>query len=335
MLTIGILGAAGIAPKAIIVPALRRQDVRIQAIASRSEERAARFAGEHAIPVSYGSYRRLLDDPTIDLVYNALPPSEHAEWSIAALEAGKNVLCEKPFAMNSAQATLMSEAALRTGRRLIEAFHDRYHPLTGYLLQLVASGVLGRLTHIDATFSAHNPFDPASIRHDPAIGGGALMDLGCYPAHWLRSVSGEEPVVLSAEGEANPLGADESIRAELRFPSGATGRLTASMAPIQRLTDSLRIEAENGSVEADGMVFPHNGHSVRELIDGIPRKLTVAGNETYDHQLAAVVRAFETGEPLPTEGHDPLGNMAVIDAIYAQAGFDREWLNDTRKAPTP
>ncbi|WBM79998.1 Gfo/Idh/MocA family oxidoreductase [Cryobacterium breve] len=130
MLRIGILGAAGIAPAAIIRPARRRTDVVIAAVASRRASAAAAYALEHGIERSYGDYRALLADPDIDLVYVALPPSEHAEWSIAALEAGKDVLCEKPFAMNATEAGRMRRVAAETGQRLIEAFHDRYHPLS-------------------------------------------------------------------------------------------------------------------------------------------------------------------------------------------------------------
>jgi predicted dehydrogenase len=323
VLRIGILGAAGIAPQAVILPARRRDDTVIAAIASRSRESATAYATRHNIPVAHAGYRALLDDPSVDLVYNALPPSEHAEWSIAALEAGKDVLCEKPFAMNASQAEEMAEAARRTGRRLIEAFHDRYHPLSAYLIELVSSGRLGRIERLEATFLADNPFDPSSIRHVPELGGGALMDLGCYPVHWIRSLLGEEPEVISATATGNPLGADDSIVAQLQFPSGPLAQVSASMAAGSKLTATLRIESENGTVEAGSMVFPHSGHSIIENIGGIPRISTVAGSTTYDHQLAAVVRGLATGETLPTEGGDPVANMTVIDAIYAMAGFDR------------
>jgi predicted dehydrogenase len=322
VLRIGILGAAGIAPKAIIQPAGRRDDTVIAAVASRNADSASAYAQQHGIPVAHAGYRALLDDPTIDLVYNALPPSEHAEWSIAALEAGKDVLCEKPIAMNATQANAMRSAAERTGHRLIEAFHDRYHPLTAALLELVASGRLGSIRHIEARFTAGNPFSPTSLRHVPALGGGALMDLGCYPVHWVRSMIGEQPEVSSASATLNPLGADMSIEATLNFPSGATGLIVASMADT--LDASLRIEGELGSVRAGSMVFPHLGHSIVETIDGITRISTVAGDTTYDHQLAAVVRALQSGEPLPTEGDDIVANMSLIDAIYAAAGFDRQ-----------
>lgn len=166
----------------------------IAAVASRSEQLAVAYGQVNAIPVAHGSYETLLDDDSIDLVYNALPPSEHARWSIGALESGKHVLCEKPIAMNAAEAEQMASVASRTGR-LIEAFHDGYHPSSEYLLGVRESGELGQLRWLDAAFTVAIPFDRASIRHDPALGGGALIGLGCYPVHWVRFPAGEEPEV--------------------------------------------------------------------------------------------------------------------------------------------
>jgi predicted dehydrogenase len=321
---IGILGAAGIAPAAIIRPVRRRGgDVTVAAVAARDEERAASYAAEHGIPAWYGGYQRLIDDPDIDLIYNALPPSRHADLTIAALAAGKDVLCEKPFAMNAVQAWQMNDAAAKAGRRVIEAFHDRYHPLQAAILEILASGRLGPVRSMTANFSASIPFFPESLRHAPELGGGALMDLGCYAVHWLRTFAGEEPSVVSAEAELGPLGVDEAIHADLEFPSGIRGRVEASMAEGVALTQSLKVEAECGTLTVTGVVFPSGGHSIRQVIDGLPSTSTVAGQETYDHQLAAVHEGLRTGAPLPTEGDDPVANMALIDAIYAHAGVDR------------
>jgi predicted dehydrogenase len=323
MLRIGILGAAGIAPNAIITPARRRDDVEIAAVASRSASSADAYATTHSIPRSYAGYDKLLADPEIDLVYNALPPSEHARWSIAALETGKDVLCEKPFAMSAEEARRMTTAASDTGRRLIEAFHDRYHPLSAEIDRIVASGSLGEIVSAHADFTASIPFDPASIRHDPAVGGGSLMDLGCYPVHWLRALMADEPDVLDATATVNSLGADLSMEASLRFPSGATARMTCSMVEGSELNSSLDVVGTLASLHVDNLVFPSKGHFVSETSGGITRNWTVAGLESYDHQLAAVVAGLASGETLPTEGTDPVAQMQAIDAIYTAAGFDR------------
>ncbi|GGH91730.1 Gfo/Idh/MocA family protein [Arthrobacter liuii] len=324
MLRIGILGAAGIAPAAIIRPAARRSDVRVVAVASRWAEPAQQFAERHGIDRSYGDYSGLLEDAEVDLVYNALPPSEHAKWSIAALEARKHVLCEKPFAMNTDEAAQMLEAARSTGYRLIEAFHDRYHPLSGEIDAVKASGALGEITMLRADFSSSNPFDPASLRHDPRLGGGSLMDLGCYPVHWVRAFMGEEPTVRRASATLNPLGADLSVSADMQFPSGATALLTSAMVERpQHLNSSLRVTGAEGSLLVNNLVFPSRGHSITLSKKGLDRTWTVHGLETYDHQLEAIVRALESGTQLPTEGTDCLSNMAVIDAIYLAAGVSR------------
>jgi predicted dehydrogenase len=321
--SIGILGAAGIAPAAVIRPARRRDDVRVLAVASRGG--AVDYAARHGIERPYASYDDLLADPDVDLVYNALPPSLHAEWTIAALEAGKDVLCEKPFTMTAPQAERVVGAAERTGRRAIEAFHDHYHPLSARVRSIVSSGALGEITRIRAVFTGSNPYDPASIRHDPSVGGGALMDLGCYPVHWLRHLVDGEPIVETAHATANPLGADLTIDAVLRSEAGVPLELHASMVEGVPLESSLVVEGSRGRLAVDNLVFPAHGHTVEQERDGVLSVFTVAGDETYDHQLDAVVRGIASGEQLPTEGADSVATMTVIDGIYARAGYERPW----------
>ena len=322
MIRIGILGAAGIAPQAVIHPARRRSDLAVTAVASRSAERARQYAATHGIADAYGSYAELVARPDVDVVYVALPPSEHVEWSIAAVEAGKDVLCEKPIAMNAGEAAQLAEVAARTGRHVIEAFHDHYHPLTAFLGALRGSDRLGAITSIDTSFDADNPYFPGSIRHVPALGGGALMDLGCYPVHWIRAFLQAEPVVESASYVPGPAAADESITARLR--SGDTAvTLGASMAAGVPFAAPFRAVGERGSVEVDNLVLPHRGHSVRVVVDGVASTHTVGGGETYDYQLDALVAAVTSGATAATEGHDYLANMRLIDAIYGAAGVPR------------
>lgn len=324
MVRIGILGAAGIAPQAIIEPARRREDVTVQAVASRRPGVAGDYARKHKIPIAHDGYEALLADPEVDVVYNALPPSEHARWSIAALEAGKHVLCEKPFAMNAGEAEAMVATARRSGRHLLEAFHDRHHPVFLHLLALRDSSALGAIKSIKAEFAVTIPFDPGSIRHDPAVGGGALMDLGCYPVHWVRTFLREEPdMVVAASGTRNPLGVDESITATLRFPSGVLADVSCGMAKGTPYKALLTVHCANGRVEIENPVLPHRGHSIRERLQGGFRQHTVAGETTYDYQLQMLLGVLAgTVRPL-TGGADAVGNMAAIDAIYAKAGFER------------
>ena len=297
--------------------------MRIGAVASRSAARG--YAERHGIERAYDSYEGLLADPEVDLVYNALPPSMHAEWTIAALRAGKDVLCEKPFTMTAAEASRVAAAAARTGRRVIEAFHDHYHPLSAWVRATVAAGVLGPIHRAEAVFIASNPFAAGTLRHEPSLGGGALMDLGCYPVHWVRSLFPERPTVTAATAVRNPAGADLGMDAELDF-GGVAVTVRASMAAENPLRSALVLEAERGELVVENIVFPSNGHSIRLTVDGVPHVSTVAGQVTYDHQLDAVLGGLATGEALPTEGQDSIDTMAVIDEIYAAAGFERPWV---------
>lgn len=318
-LTVGLLGASGIAPRSIIGPASRRDDVRVRAVAARDADRARRYAEEHGIARGYGAYEGLLADAEIDLVYIALPPSEHAVWAIAALDAGKHVLCEKPIAMSGPQARAVADAALRADRRVAEGFHDRYHPLWARTSEI--AGMLGDIERIEGDFLVSNPYEAGSVRHDPRLGGGALMDLGCYPLHWARSLLAEEPAVASVRWRPNPSGADLAIDAELVFPGGVSGRIRADMD--HPFVCELRVVGDRGEVTVVNPVFPSQGHSIRWSIDGLARVETVGGGETYDHQLDAIISALAAGTALPTGPEDFIGNMEAIDAIYAAGGVER------------
>ncbi len=320
MLRIGILGAARIAPKAIIQPAKRHDDAVVVAVASRRAGAAKPYAEAHGIKRAIDGYEALIADPGIDLVYNALPPVEHARLSILALEAGKHVLCEKPFAMNAREADVMVDTAKRSGKRLFEAFHYRLHPAFQRLVDLRASGALGAIRSVEANFSAEIPFSENELRHLPDMGGGALMDLGCYCVHGLRSLMGTEPKIVSASGTRARLGVDESIEATLDF-DGVPARLVTNMAAGTPFVASIRLDCEKGRVEIDNFVLPHEGHSVREWLNGAYREHTLAGGTTYDFQLASIINAIATGAPHVNEGKDPIANMAVIDSIYEKAGF--------------
>ncbi|XUY29893.1 Gfo/Idh/MocA family protein (plasmid) [Agrobacterium sp. rho-8.1] len=319
MLRIGILGAAGIAPRSIIQPARRRTDVVIHGVASRRLDAGKHYGELHQIETVYRSYDDMLADPDIDLVYNALPPAGHAKWSIAALEAGKHVLCEKPIAMTSQEAVSMFSVAKRTGKILMEAFHDRYHPVFLHLLELKKSNKLGTILSVRAEFYVDIPFDEKSIRHDPTQGGGCMMDLGCYPLHWLRNFFGTEPEVLTARAQLTSLGVDESMVARLRFGS-IDAELIADIArpPFEA---RIKVVGERGSVQIDNPVLPHKGHSIRETIDGILQEFTLAGGTTYDYQLNAFLEAVETGMAPLTGEIDAINNMKALEEIYRVAGL--------------
>jgi len=321
MLCIGILGASRIVPQALGEPAARRNDVALAAIAARRPGAAQQLAQRFKISSVYDRYEDVISDPSVELVYNPLPPHLHAEWSIKALEAGKHVLCEKPFALNAAEARAMNDAAASSGRRIIEAFHDRYHPLFQHLLGRVAAGDLGRLTTIRAEFSHTIPRVEGEFRRIKSMGGGALMDQGCYPVHWCRSLVGEEPVVAQAKAVVDPGGYDEEIEATLQFPSGIRADIASRMSEGWHYHARFEIAGDRGTLTVKNSILPQLGHSILANIDGVFRQYTIGGGTTFDYQLDALVTALRDGRPMVTEGPDPVANMATIDAIFAAAGL--------------
>ncbi|MEQ9506243.1 MAG: Gfo/Idh/MocA family oxidoreductase [Hyphomonas sp.] len=319
----GILGAAKIAPKAVIEPATRRDDCEIVCVAARDSARARAYAAEHAIPEIAESYEALIARPDIDLIYNALPPHRHADLTIAALEAGKAVLCEKPFAMNAAEAKRMVDASARTGRPLVEAFHYRFHPMFEEILNQLRTGAIGKLCAIRSEFSVSIPYRPGELRHDPALGGGALMDLGCYALHWARVIAGSEPTVVEAHADLSAQGADLVTTAKLAFEEGVTALVRTSMAPGQRFKALLALKGTEGTLIARNPLHPHRGNSIAIRKGGTTRRYTVPGEATYDYQLAHMIDVMNGKTSPLTGGDDAVVTMALIDAVYAAAGVPR------------
>ncbi len=319
---IGILGAAKIAPSAIIAPCAKYPDVRVRAVAARSLDRARSFAAEHGIPEALDDYEALVRHPEIDLIYNALPPVRHADLSIAALEAGKAVLCEKPFAMNALEAEAMVDAAARIGRVLIEAFHYRYHPVFRTVLDWVHSGRIGQVRSIDAVFCVPIADRPGELRHDPALGGGALMDLGCYPLHWIRTILASEPSVHTAEATISTPNLDLAMAATLEGADGARATLTCSMAPDAPIEARLDIKGTAGWIRVQNPLAPQLGYRIETDFGTGPDIHEIDGQgTTYDHQLAAVLDVLAGRSTALTGGADAVANMTLIDGLYRAAGL--------------
>jgi predicted dehydrogenase len=319
-LRFGILGAAKIAPGALIQPALLGPEASVEVVAAREPERARRYATEHSIPRVARDYAELVADPEIDVVYNPLPMHLHERWTLEALRAGKHVLCEKPFAANASEAERMVRAAEQSGLLLVEAFHYRYHPLFERILTIVQSGRLGALRHMEGVFKVAIK-DKTDLRHLYECAGGATMDLGCYPLHWMRTIAGTEPRVLSASAEQGNRDVDVVMQAELAFHGGITGHMLTSMADHEKYHTSLRIEAEHGTLIVQNPLAPHHGHELRLQQGGEDIVEKIEGQTTYRHQLLAFVDAVRTGKKLPTMGADSIHNMRLIDAVYRAAGL--------------
>ncbi|HZZ90849.1 MAG TPA: Gfo/Idh/MocA family oxidoreductase [Caulobacteraceae bacterium] len=315
---IGLLGASKIAPPAVIAPARDNPDFEVVAVGARDVGRAKTYAAEHGIAEIVGSYAELVSHPDVDVVYNALPPSGHLEWSIAALKAGKAVLCEKPFAMNAREAQIMTEAAAAEGGVLMEAFHYRYHRVIRDAEALVRSGALGRVRSASAVFNVNIRRADDELRWLAELGGGGLMDLGCYPIHALRTLVGEEPTVRSAKGEFEGR-VDVNIAAELDFPGGASGQVACAMV-TDRISATLSLEAERGRLEIVNFLAPQMGCRFATTIDGETTERPTDGPTTYQAQLSHLGEVLAGRTQLLTGGADAVANMTVIDAIYAAAG---------------
>ncbi len=204
-LRIGVLGAAKISPPALLTPALETDDVVVVAIAARDRRRAQAQADEFGIERVHDTYDEVINDPEVDAIYNPLPIAAHLEWGVKALEAGKHLLQEKPLTSNAAEARRLVAAGEASGLVMMEAFHWRFHPLATRLRSLLDEGAVGDIVSVAGGFSV--PIDPIDdVRHAYELSGGALMDLGCYAAQWVRFVAGSEPRVISAtmvEGRPN------------------------------------------------------------------------------------------------------------------------------------
>ncbi len=323
MIRIGILGAARIAPRGIVTPANELLGAEVVAVASRELERARNFAAQHSIPYALGSYAELIERDDVDLVYVPLPPSAHLEWCTAALTSGKHVLVEKPFANNAQDAAQMVSAARASGRYLFEAFHYRFHPLFGQALAELRRGAIGRLRHIDAVFNANLPDTPGELRYIEALGGGALMDLGCYCLHWIRTVAADEPTVVSARARCVTPGVDIAIEAQMAFTSGPTASLQCSMQPEDgKLLRRLRVQGDKGVLEIDNPVSPHAGAtlSIESDVPSLPQ-IVSGGETTFHFQLRHVLEVIEGRVQPLTGGEDAINNMRAIDSIYRAAGL--------------
>ena len=317
---IGILGAARIAPLALINPARDNDEVVVAAVAARDVSRGQAFAAKHGIARVHDSYEALIADPDLDAVYNPLPNGLHGRWTRAALSAGKHVLCEKPFTANAAEAREIAELAAKSDRVVMEAFHYRYHPLTLRVEQIIASGELGKLQRVEAALCFPLP-KFSDIRYNYSLAGGATMDAGCYAVHMVRTFGGSTPEVVSAQAKLRDPRVDRAMTAELRFAGGHTGRVRCSMWSSNLLRLSAKVVGDRGELRVLNPVPPQFFHrlSVRSAdgkrVERFPRRAS------YAYQLDAFAAAVLRGEPVKTTPEDAIENMTVIDAIYRAAGL--------------
>lgn len=319
-LRIGVLGAARIAPMALVNPAKANSEVEVAAVAARDESRGRAFAAKHGIPRVHTSYDALIADPDLDAVYIPLPNGLHGRWTRAAVAAGKHVLCEKPLTANAAEAREIAELAANSDRVVMEAFHYRYHPLTRRVEEIIASGELGTLRRVEAALCFPLP-KFSDIRYDYALAGGATMDAGCYPVHMVRTFGGATPEVLAAQAKLRDPRVDRAMTAEVEFAGGHTGRVRCSMWSSRLLQISARVVGEDGEVRVINPVLPHVFNRLTVRSANGRRVERFARRPSYAYQLDAFAAAVLRGTPVETTTRDAVENMTVIDAIYRAAGL--------------
>jgi predicted dehydrogenase len=319
-LRIGVMGAARIASAALLQPIQLQSAATVVAIASRDRARAAEMAGRWSIPHVHADYEALVTDPSVDAIYVALPNSLHAEWTLRAMAQGKHVLCEKPFAMNATEAARVADAASAAGVVAMEAFHCLYHPLARAMRDIVNGGGLGQITHVSATFWGRDR--PANdIRCSYELGGGALMDLGCYCIRLLRWLRPGEPSVTNAQAELLSPAVDRIMSAELVWPDGCRGTIACGFRPWRIPMARLHVRGTRGTMVVLNPVMPQVAHLLVVRRGARLSARRVPGKSTYWHQLEAFTDAVRTGRKVVSDARDAVENMRVIDAIYQRAGL--------------
>jgi predicted dehydrogenase len=323
-LRIGVLGAARITERALVDPA-RATGHRLVTVAARDRSRAEAFATAHGVERVARSYADLLADPEVDVVYNPLANGLHGPWNLAALAAGKHVLTEKPSASNAEEAAEVREAAAKAGTVFMEGFHYLFHPVTRRLHELLESGELGELRHVEALVAIPAP-DDSDPRWSLPLAGGAVMDLGCYSLHALRMLApwaGGAPRLAEARGKerAGAPGVDEWLDADLEYPGGATGSARCHMA-YDELEMSIRIVGSLGEATAPNFVLPQRDDRVVVRTADGERTERLGTRSSYTYQLEAFAARVREGTPLPLDADDAVATMELIDASYRAAGFE-------------
>lgn len=323
-LRVGIFGTGGIAERAMVEPSTLVDSVQVIAVGSRDPERARAFADRFGIEAA-GDYASVMANPDVDLVYVALPPTAHAQWAVAALRAGKHILCEKPLSANGTDARAIADAAEATGRSAFVGFHYRLHSFTQRLLDVIGSGVLGDIDDASIDFSIpHFVVKPGNIRLNGDLGGGAVMDVGCYAIDLLRAAWGEAHVVSSSARlyDGDPR-VDMQTDFVLAFDTGIRARVRASFLGDDKGQMSLTIVGSAATLHATSVIVPQWGATLRVtagenlLID----EKAMEGESSYVAQLEHLVDVLASDGPSPLTAAHATATMALVDDVYRAAGL--------------
>jgi predicted dehydrogenase len=324
----GILGTGNIATQfAAGVNASKR--CKLSAVGSRSAESANAFAAAFDVPAAVGSYAEMIARTDVDAVYVSLPNSMHTEWTLRALAAGKHVLCEKPFAMNVPDTNEMFDTAQRAGLVLVEAFMYRSHPLMHAVLRAIRSGEIGEVRLVRSSFCYRTTKIDGNVRFSPQLGGGVLMDVGCYCVSLARLIAGEDPVLTRAVAHRHASGVDDQVAATLAFPSGILSTFTCSM--IAQADNTASICGSEGYIEIPvpwkpprekakyiiGRGIPPKQDQPQKVANVQPRQTfeVDAGGDLYGLEADDFAATVLDGKPPAVSRADTVGTMRVIQHI--------------------
>ncbi|MDZ7706077.1 MAG: Gfo/Idh/MocA family oxidoreductase [Trueperaceae bacterium] len=315
----GILSTANIGRKAVTPAIQASQNGTVSAVASRTEADARSYADDLGIDRAYGSYDALLNDSDIDAIYNPLPNSLHKEWTIRALEAGKHVLCEKPFAVTAQDCLDMQAVADKAGVKLMEAFMYRFHPRSEAALQQVSGGAVGELRFIRSAFTFQIQ-DRDNIRLDADLGGGALMDVGCYCVNASRTLTGLEPVEAQAFARFGPSDVDEELYGTLRFENGVVAQFVCGLTLPRR--EHVTVGGDKGYLEIPRAFTAPKNEEVGLEHHPVGEPTTTQSFDAVD-QYRLMTEHFGDAvlgnTTLRYDGHEAARNMSVIEALYRSA----------------
>ena len=315
----GILGAANIARKRFIPGVARTTNGVVTALASRDGARARAVTAELSIPTAYDSYDALLADPQIDAIYNPLPNTLHAEWTLKAAAAGKAILCEKPLAIGSAQARTMIAGARAAGVLLMEAFMYRFHPQHARVRELIDAGAIGDVRVVRSHFTfLLEPFDPANVRLQRDLAGGALMDVGCYCVNAARMLFGEEPQWASAQAD---MCAEFGVEVALSGTLGFSDRRMATFDCGFRASGqgAYTVAGTLGQIDVPNAFVPSAPTVVRITTGGLTRDETIPAVDQYALEAQEFADALLAPRPLRIPADDALGTLRAIEALHQSA----------------
>ncbi len=311
----GLLSTAKI-NRALITPLRISARNKLAAVASRSQSTADAYAREWRIPRAHGSYKALLADPGIDVIYNSLPNHLHAEWTIRAMEAGKHVLCEKPIALSLAEVDAIAATAQKTGKVVAEAFMYRHHPQTLKALEMARGGALGKIKLVRGSFTYEMETD-INIRLNPEMGGGSIWDVGCYPLSYTRAALGLEPLEVFGWQVIGPSGVDDSFYAQLKFPGEAYAQFDSSFSTPYHVF--MEIIGSEGTLVIPHPYKPGLDEKIFLTREEKTETIKIKGIELYLGEVEDMAECILEGKTPRVTLDDSRANVAAILALIESA----------------